>query len=137
MWAAVTNKCINDTVKIFVPGGYNGTATNVFQVIGCGPSITGNSTILSTTPKSYSLSQNYPNPFNPTTKISFSLPKNSDVKLVVFDILGKEVATLVNDYRTAGTHQVEFNASNLASGVYLYRIEAGEFRDVKRMMLIK
>jgi hypothetical protein len=59
------------------------------------------------------------------------------VKLVVFDILGKEVTTLVNDYRTAGTHQVEFNASNLASGVYLYRIEAGDFKDVKRMMLIK
>jgi N-acetylneuraminic acid mutarotase len=130
-------KCINDTVKVFVPGGYNGTASANFEVIGCGGPILGNSTIISTTPSSYSLSQNYPNPFNPSTKISFSLPKAGSVKLVVYDILGKEVTTLVNDYRTAGTHSVEFNASNLASGVYLYRIEAGDFRDVKRMILIK
>lgn len=137
MWAAVTNKCINDTVKIFVPGGYTGAASSSFDVLGCGPTIVGNSKITSSVPGSYTLSQNYPNPFNPTTKISFTLPKNSDVKLVVFDILGKEVTTLVNDYRTAGTHEITFNADNLASGVYLYRIEAGDFKDVKRMMLVK
>jgi hypothetical protein len=130
-------KCINDTVKVFVPGGYNGTASPNFEMIGCGATITGNSTIISTIPNVYSLAQNYPNPFNPSTKILFSLPKAGDVKLVVYDILGKEVNVLVNDYRTAGTHQVEFNASNLASGVYLYRIEAGEFSETKRMMLIK
>ncbi len=135
--SGVTAHCINDTVRVFQPGGYTTVGTLNFCVLGCGPTITGNSTIISNTPTSYLLSQNYPNPFNPTTKISFSLPKAGDVKLVVYDILGKEVATLVNDYRTAGTHQVEFNASNLASGVYLYRIEAGEFRDVKRMMLVK
>jgi hypothetical protein len=101
------------------------------------PILVGNSNNNNQIAKEYKLSQNYPNPFNPTTKISFSLPKNSDVKLVVYDILGKEVTTLVNDHRTAGTHSVEFNASNLASGVYLYRIEAGDFRDVKKMMLIK
>ncbi len=99
--------------------------------------VTGVSSNQNETPSDYSLSQNYPNPFNPSTKISFALPKASDVKIVVYDILGKVVATLVNDYRTAGTHQVEFNASNLASGVYLYRIEAGDFRDAKRMILVK
>ena len=137
IFSACVAKCINDTVRVFVPGGYNGAGVANFEVIGCGPTITGNSTIISSLPSAYSLSQNYPNPFNPVTKIAFSLPKNGDVKLVVYDILGKEVATLVNDYRTAGTHSVEFNASNLASGVYLYRIEAGDFRDVKKMMLVK
>jgi hypothetical protein len=135
--SGVTAHCVNDTVRIFQPGGYTTVGTANFVVLGCGPTIVGNSTITSNVPSSYSLSQNYPNPFNPVTKIAFSLPKNSDVKLVVFDILGREVATLVNDYRTAGTHSIEFNASNLASGVYLYRIEAGDFKDVKRMMLVK
>jgi hypothetical protein len=88
-------------------------------------------------PNAYNLSQNYPNPFNPATKISFSLPKAGDVKLVVYDILGKEVAIVINDFRTAGTHTIDFNASNLASGVYLYRIEAGTFTDTKKMMLLK
>jgi hypothetical protein len=88
-------------------------------------------------PETYALRQNYPNPFNPSTKISYLLPKASDVKIVVFDILGREVATLVNEFKPAGTHTVEFNASNLASGVYLYRIEAGDFRDTKKMLLVK
>lgn len=88
-------------------------------------------------PKNFSLSQNYPNPFNPSTKISFSLPKASDVKLVVFDILGREVATLVNDLKQAGTHNVEFNASALSSGVYFYKIVAGDFTDTKKMLLVK
>jgi hypothetical protein len=88
-------------------------------------------------PNSYSLAQNYPNPFNPATKISFSLPKAGDVKLVVFDILGREVATLVNENVKAGTHSVQFDASHLASGVYLYRMTAGDFTETKKMMLVK
>ena len=88
-------------------------------------------------PNSYSLSQNYPNPFNPVTKISYSIPKSSLVKLTVFDILGREVTLLVNDFRQAGAYSIEFNASNLASGVYFYRIEAGDFKDVKKMVLVK
>jgi hypothetical protein len=135
--AGVTAHCINDTVRIFQPGGYTTVGTTNLVVLGCGPTIVGNSTITSNVPSAYLLSQNYPNPFNPSTKISFSLPKAGNVKLVVYDILGKEVATLINDYRTAGTHSVEFNASNLASGVYLYRIESGDFKETKRMMLVK
>ncbi len=88
-------------------------------------------------PDNYSLMQNYPNPFNPSTKISFSLPKAGNVTLVVYDILGREVATIVNDFTTAGNHTIDFNASNLSSGVYLYKIQAGDFTETKKMMLIK
>ena len=88
-------------------------------------------------PKTYSLSQNYPNPFNPVTKINFAIPKDGFVSIKVYDILGREVITLVNEEKTAGYYSVDFNASNLASGVYFYRMESGTFSDVKRMLLIK
>ena len=88
-------------------------------------------------PKTYALWQNYPNPFNPTTKISFDLPKPGFVTLKIYDILGKEVANLVNEVRNAGRYNIEFNGGNLSSGVYYYRIQAGEFMQVKKMVLIK
>ncbi len=88
-------------------------------------------------PKVFSLSQNYPNPFNPATKIAFSIPKTSFVKLVVYDILGAEVATLLNETVQPGYHNVTFNGQNLASGVYFYKINAGDFTDVKKMVLVK
>ena len=88
-------------------------------------------------PSDYALSQNYPNPFNPSTKIAFSLPKAGNVSLVVYDILGREVATLVNTFVNAGTHVVPFDASALSSGVYLYKITSGSFIDSKKMVLIK
>jgi hypothetical protein len=99
--------------------------------------ITGVKNIPSGLPTSYSLSQNYPNPFNPTTTIEFALPKSGNVSLVVYDILGREVTHLVNGELQAGYHKVEFNASSLASGVYFYRIEAGSFVNVKKLMLLK
>ncbi len=88
-------------------------------------------------PKAYALEQNYPNPFNPTTTIKFSLPKSSNVKLAVYDILGRLVTKLIDGNLEAGYHKVQFNASNLASGVYFYRIEAGNFVNVKKLMLLK
>ena len=91
----------------------------------------------STIPIVYALEQNYPNPFNPTTTIKFSLPKNSNVNLSVYDILGRFVTKLVDGDLKAGHHEVQFNASNLASGVYFYRIEAGNFVKVKKLMLLK
>lgn len=98
---------------------------------------TGNNT---TIPYVYSLSQNYPNPFNPATIIRYSIAKDGFVKIKVYDLIGKEVATLVNGNKTAGDYQVEFDVSDwgyLSSGIYFYKIEAGEFTEVKRMTLIK
>lgn len=87
---------------------------------------------------SFILSQNHPNPFNPSTQISFALPKAQKVTLKVFDLTGKEVATLLrNEYRAAGVHAITFEAQHLPSGIYLYRLQAGEFVETKRMVLIR
>ena len=93
-------------------------------------------------PSSYSLYQNYPNPFNPVTNIQFDIPskdksQNSKVKLVVYDILGKEIATLVNEQLQPGTYEVTFDGSNLVSGVYFYKLNSGDFSETKKMLLIK
>jgi hypothetical protein len=92
---------------------------------------------LSILPKKYTLKQNYPNPFNPTTTIKYSIPKLSFVTLKVFDVLGNEVAVLVNEDKPVGKYEVEFDASNLSSGVYFYQIQAGDFIDTKKMILLK
>jgi hypothetical protein len=97
-------------------------------------------------PKEYKLMQNYPNPFNPSTVISFSVPdgfpigavgNDKNVVLKVYDILGKEIATLVNEPLQPGTYEATFDGSNLMSGVYFYRLQSGEFTDTKRMLMIK
>ncbi|MFZ4725800.1 MAG: hemoblobin-interacting domain-containing protein [Paludibacter sp.] len=88
-------------------------------------------------PKKFDLSQNYPNPFNPVTKINFDLPENGLVNLRLYDMLGREVATLVNEVRTAGYYTVNFNASSLSSGIYFYRMNAGKFSSIKKMAVIK
>jgi len=88
-------------------------------------------------PLGYYLQQNYPNPFNPTTSVDFAIGKASNVKLTVYNVLGQTVATLVDGRMSAGAHTVMFNASNLSSGVYFYRIEAGDFKLTKRMVLLK
>ena len=88
-------------------------------------------------PKVYSLSQNYPNPFNPVTKIEYALPKAGNVEMKVYDILGKEVITLVSENKPAGNYSVGFDGTNLASGVYFYRLVSGDFTSVKKMLLVK
>jgi hypothetical protein len=88
-------------------------------------------------PDKFELSQNYPNPFNPVTTIKFAIPKASNVVLKVYDILGKEVETIHNGYLNAGYYQISFDAKNLASGMYFYKIEAEKFTDLKRMVLLK
>jgi hypothetical protein len=90
-------------------------------------------------PKYYSLYQNYPNPFNPSTKIKFDISTNSklDVKLVVYDALGREVSVLVNEQLKTGTYEVDWNALSYPSGVYFYKLTAGEFTQTRKMVLIK
>jgi len=90
-----------------------------------------------TIPFQYTLEQNYPNPFNPSTTIEYSLPQSGLVTLKVFNVLGKEVATLVNGQNEAGKHKVDFDAAALNSGVYFYRIEIGSFVETKKMILLK
>ena len=86
-------------------------------------------------PQKITLGQNYPNPFNPTTTITFDLAKQEQVRLEVFDLLGRKVATVVDGMKTAGSHQVRFDATNLSSGMYLYRLSAGDVSEVRRMVL--
>jgi hypothetical protein len=87
-------------------------------------------------PERYMLEQNYPNPFNPSTIIRYGLPQRSQVSLSVFNTLGQKVAELINADIDAGYHEIHFNASNLASGVYFYRIQAGSFVETKRVLLL-
>jgi len=88
-------------------------------------------------PGRFYLSQNYPNPFNPTTTWRFTISSSSFVSIKVFDLLGRDVATLVQEEREAGTYEVRFNATNLAGGTYIYRIMAGEFVQSRRMILLR
>jgi len=85
----------------------------------------------------YELSQNYPNPFNPTTKIKYTIPEVGHVKLTVYDQIGQKVSEIVNEVRSAGRYEVNFNADKLSSGVYFYKIETGKFNNVKKMMILK
>jgi len=89
------------------------------------------------TPATYSLSNNYPNPFNPTTIINYEIAQSDHVKLTVFNVLGQEVMTLVNDVQQAGAHEIQFHAGALASGIYMYRLEAGNFTSTQKMILMK
>ncbi|MDQ3021399.1 MAG: choice-of-anchor J domain-containing protein [Bacteroidota bacterium] len=97
----------------------------------------GISNVAGEVPSSYLLKQNFPNPFNPTTNINFSIPKSGFVTLKVYDMVGKEVVTLVNEVKNAGNYIVGFNAATLPSGAYFYRIETNDFADTKKMLLIK
>jgi len=86
---------------------------------------------------SYQLNQNYPNPFNPSTTIKYQIPELGFATLKVFDVLGNEAATLVNEEKTAGNYNVDFTADKLTSGVYFYRLQVGSFVETKKMILLK
>ena len=88
-------------------------------------------------PNRFKLWQNYPNPFNPATKIKFALPKSGFTKIVIYDLLGRETRTLINQEVEAGYHELLFDASNLSGGVYFYKIESGEFQQTKKMIVLK
>ncbi|MDR9414821.1 MAG: S8 family serine peptidase [Gracilimonas sp.] len=112
-------------------GGLKNTVTNQVEVL----SVVSNEN--NSVPLSYALEQNYPNPFNPTTRIKYSLPEASKVSIVIYDLLGKKVAELVNAQKSPGSYTLNFDASNLTSGIYIYQIKAGSFTETKKMTLIK
>ncbi len=131
----------NMTYHYHVDGGAGCTMTGTNSVTSrpniCGLSYLNSQNQNNEITKIFSLSQNYPNPFNPSTVIKFSVPKTSMVKLVICDVLGREVMSLVNDEMQPGEYNALFNASSLASGVYFYMIQAGDFTDTKKMLFVK
>ena len=88
-------------------------------------------------PSKYSLSQNYPNPFNPGTSFNYTIPVSGNVSIKIYNILGQEVAKVFQGFQKAGNYTANFNASKLSSGVYLYRLQSGQFSEVKKMLLMK
>jgi len=132
VWTDITNTELQVLVDIGNDGTIDDTLSLVNQVTGIGED---QGSLL--TPDSYNLAQNYPNPFNPSTKISWQSPIGSHQILKIYDVLGNEVATLVNEYREAGRYEITFDASNLSSGIYFYRLQAGSFVETKKMILIK
>ena len=129
------NDLAGESVKILVDLGNNGTIDDSIFISNETTDI--KNSFLSGVPKDYNLYQNYPNPFNPTTTIKYDLPKRSFVTLKVYNILGEEVATLVNGVKQAGSYSVVFNASSLPSGVYIYTLATNEFVSSKKMLIIK
>lgn len=125
--------------------GYNGTPTTSsvgfdtvsFPIPGAGCNLVSVQPVTELIPSAYSLEQNYPNPFNPVTSIRFSIPRDNFVEIIVYDITGREVATLIRDPFTAGTYVIDFDGSSLASGVYFYKMTAGDFSEIRKMVLIK
>ena len=124
----------NNSISGCLEGWAVGYAGTVVKMIGLTVGTANNQTSL---PETYKLEQNYPNPFNPTTTINYSIPHEGFVKLVVTDILGKQVAVLVNENKPAGNYSVNFDAANIPSGVYFYKIETGDFTAVKKMVVMK
>ncbi len=116
---------------------FTAVVNNRFMGISEDPPFVGINIINTEIPKAFSLSQNYPNPFNPTTNIKFAIPKAGSVKLTIFDMLGKEIETLVNEELHAGTYEYEWNGINLSSGVYFYKLTAGNSTETKKMLMVK
>ncbi|MBU0580996.1 MAG: T9SS type A sorting domain-containing protein, partial [Candidatus Margulisbacteria bacterium] len=128
----------SDVLSLAVdPDGYLYAATRIGVYKSTSSVITSVDNNISFTPAYISLGQNYPNPFNPTTTIKYSIPKNDFVNLTIYDILGKAIKTLVNEEKPAGGYEVNFDASNLSSGVYLYKLQTGSYTQVKKLMLLK
>ncbi len=128
---------IDASGNVYITGGSHTGGFNNLCTIKYSPGNIGIQPVETGVPEGFSLSQNYPNPFNPVTNIKFSIPGSAFVKLVVFDILGKEIGVPVNEQLNAGTYRAEWNAADYPSGVYFYRIETDGFTDTKKMILVK
>ena len=125
----------SEPITIFIDLGNDGTIDDTIFVKNQTTNIEDEGSLIS--PDSYNLAQNFPNPFNPTTSIRYSIPKRSNLTLIVYDILGNEVANLVNEEKEQGVYTVTFNAAALASGIYFYTLRADGFVQTKKMLLIK
>ncbi len=136
-WTSALTNYSGGLADICMTGVNNAITVGSYSVIFKYTDLTGITQQNNQIPEGFTLTQNYPNPFNPSTKISFSIPKSSFVKMAVYDVTGKEVGILVNENMNAGSFEVDFNASKLTSGVYFCRISADGFTDVKKMMLVK
>jgi hypothetical protein len=149
-WAAIYNDAANgidsafvvqvapNTGNVYVTGSSYGTPSSGYDIVTVKysqPVSVNNHN--SNLPVKFELYQNYPNPFNPKTIINYDLPKDSYVKIKVTDMLGREVATLVNQPMKAGENKVEFDGSNYPSGVYFYKLQAGDFTQTKKLILLK
>lgn len=132
-------KITNDSIDIWCVGSTGGSSGYIGKLYKARIkyNIVGINNIINEVPKENKLFQNYPNPFNPATSIKYQVEGLKFVNLIVYDLLGKEVATLVNEKQSAGEYEVKFDGSNLASGIYFYKLSAGDFTEVKRMTLIK
>ena len=136
-WIQINSGLINKYVLSFLINKSGYAFAGISQGGVYRSSVSTTSIIENINPQDYSLSQNYPNPFNPTTIIGYSIPKASFVTLKVYDILGREIATLVNAEKSFGNYNVEFNGSGLSSGIYFYKLQTGDYSSVKKMVLIK
>ena len=125
----------NEPVKILIDLGNDGTIDDSIFVKNQATNVDDQGSLLS--PNNYNLAQNYPNPFNPVTTIKYSIPETGNVSLKVYDILGNEVAALVNEEKTQGVYSVTFDATNLSSGVYFYKLQSGSYVETKKMLLLK
>ena len=115
----------------------DGGIIQIDLVRGVGSSVVGTGNISGLVTSRFSSAQNFPNPFNPSTTIYYNLPKSSYIKLTVYDVIGREIVTIVNEYKLAGTHKIDFNAGWLANGVYFYRFDAEDYSEIRKMTLIK
>ena len=130
-WGALSG----GAVKILIDGGNDGTIDDS-MLVSDQPTGVGSSR-LGERPTAFRLHQNYPNPFNPRTTISYDVPLAVHVSVKVYDVFGREVATLVDDVQEPGTHSVDWDATNMASGVYFYKLQAGDFIATKKLTILK
>ena len=140
IWTSVGLGMPNTTIYAFASNGlkiFAGTLSGIVYRRNLSEIITSLENNQTDLPGDFTISQNYPNPFNPSTIIKFQVPNSSFVNLIVYDVLGNEVATLVNEEKPTGSYEVNFKAANLSSGVYLYKLQAGDFIQTKKMILMK
>lgn len=138
-WGGLPNSSIKDLEVHLIPGGYElwmSCLGRGIAVLTVQSEVTSNDTKVDL-PAQFELLQNYPNPFNPTTVISYKIPEYSQVNIDVYDVLGGKVATLVNEFRPAGSHQAKFDAKGLSSGIYIYQLRAGSYSETKKMVLMR